>query len=248
MKILQDLKFIARVLCVILVVLVIHEYGHYSEMKKHGVEVKEFSIGLGPLIFQKIKNDGVLLSLRLIPIGAYVKSSQKGSEKLSKLSIFELFNIVSAGVRNNIFTGWCLVIAMQVLSVLRRRITFTAFIKSFLFSPFRILIIFLGFTVSFFHRCGISFVKKFNFEVYGIKKNEHINRLLWWSFCVGFLNFLPARFFDGQKLFYVTSFLLVPFFPTIHHFLLAFLQIVGPLLLLFIFFGIRIGEIVNYND
>ncbi len=52
-------------------VMAIHEFGHFIVAKKNGVLVYEFSIGMGPSVYQKKKGE-TLYSLRLLPFGAYV--------------------------------------------------------------------------------------------------------------------------------------------------------------------------------
>lgn len=49
-----------------------HEFGHFIVAKMNGVKVEEFAIGMGPLIF-KFKGKETCYSLRLLPIGGYVK-------------------------------------------------------------------------------------------------------------------------------------------------------------------------------
>lgn len=56
---------------VFLSMILIHELGHFLVAIKSGIQVNEFSIGMGPKIFQKKRND-ILYSLRALPIGGYV--------------------------------------------------------------------------------------------------------------------------------------------------------------------------------
>ena len=52
----------------------IHELGHFIFAKKAGIYVYEFSIGMGPKIFSKKReNDETVYSLRLFPIGGFVQ-------------------------------------------------------------------------------------------------------------------------------------------------------------------------------
>jgi regulator of sigma E protease len=48
----------------------IHEFGHFFTAKLLGVKVNEFSINMGPVLFQRQKGE-TLYSLRLIPIGGF---------------------------------------------------------------------------------------------------------------------------------------------------------------------------------
>ena len=55
-----------------------HEFGHFIAAKKSGVEVLEFSAGMGPLIAKKEKG-GTQYSLRALPIGGFCK--MKGEDE-----------------------------------------------------------------------------------------------------------------------------------------------------------------------
>ncbi len=73
---------ISVVLLVILsfsLLLIGHEFGHFILAKINGVKVEEFAIGMGPLLF-KIKGKETMYSLRLLPIGGYVKMLGEYSE------------------------------------------------------------------------------------------------------------------------------------------------------------------------
>ncbi len=52
-------------------VIAIHEFGHFSVAKLCGVQVNEFSIGMGPALWEKI-HKGTQYTLRLLPAGGYV--------------------------------------------------------------------------------------------------------------------------------------------------------------------------------
>lgn len=59
---------------ILLVVITIHEFGHFIFAKIFGVYVYEFSIGMGPkIISKKGKNGETDYSIRAIPIGGYVQ-------------------------------------------------------------------------------------------------------------------------------------------------------------------------------
>ena len=53
-------------------IVVIHELGHMLAAKHFGVYCEEFSVGMGPALYQK-KGKETIYSLRAIPIGGYVK-------------------------------------------------------------------------------------------------------------------------------------------------------------------------------
>ena len=52
-------------------VIAIHEFGHFTVAKLCGIQVNEFSIGMGPALWKKIYK-GTQYSLRALPVGGYV--------------------------------------------------------------------------------------------------------------------------------------------------------------------------------
>ena len=59
-------------------VIAIHEFGHFAAAKLSGIQVNEFSIGMGPALLKKIAG-GTQYTLRLLPIGGYVAMEGEGS-------------------------------------------------------------------------------------------------------------------------------------------------------------------------
>jgi regulator of sigma E protease len=59
-------------LLVLLVMITIHEFGHYLAGKALGFKINEFAIGFGPKLFsKKSKKSGEVFSVRLLPLGGY---------------------------------------------------------------------------------------------------------------------------------------------------------------------------------
>ena len=67
------LDFLLPFIILILVVVFIHEYGHYYFAKKYGVGVTDFSIGFGKEIFGWNDKSGTRWKICWIPLGGYVK-------------------------------------------------------------------------------------------------------------------------------------------------------------------------------
>ena len=67
------LSYILPFLLLILVVVFIHEYGHYYFAKRYGVGVTDFSIGFGKEIFGWNDKSGTRWKICWIPLGGYVK-------------------------------------------------------------------------------------------------------------------------------------------------------------------------------
>ena len=62
---------------VLSIIIIIHEGGHFFFAKKAGILCYEFSLGMGPVIYQKRKGE-TQYSIRAIPLGGYV--SMAGEE------------------------------------------------------------------------------------------------------------------------------------------------------------------------
>lgn len=92
-------------LLVFLLVVMLHEFGHFSIAKLSGIKVNEFSIGMGPKIYQKQKGE-TFYSLRALPVGGYV--AMEGEEENShdprafnNVSIVKRMAVVLAGAFMN---------------------------------------------------------------------------------------------------------------------------------------------------
>ena len=53
------------------VLIMAHEAGHFWAARACGIDVQEFSMGMGPLLLQRRSKRGTLFSLRLLPIGGF---------------------------------------------------------------------------------------------------------------------------------------------------------------------------------
>ena len=62
--------FIAAVF-VFSAVIAIHEFGHFMVAKLCGVQVNEFSIGMGPVLWKRVRK-GTQYSIRALPVGGFV--------------------------------------------------------------------------------------------------------------------------------------------------------------------------------
>lgn len=95
---------------VFLLVVMLHEFGHFTVAKLSGIKVNEFSIGMGPKIFQKEKKK-TTYSLRALPVGGYV--AMEGEEENSddprsfnNATISKRIAVVLAGAFMNFVLGF----------------------------------------------------------------------------------------------------------------------------------------------
>ena len=54
-----------------MLMITIHEFGHYTAGKIFKFKIYEFSIGFGKAIFKKTKKNGEIFAIRMIPLGGY---------------------------------------------------------------------------------------------------------------------------------------------------------------------------------
>lgn len=81
----QVASYVGYVLLAVLLLLVmitVHELGHYLTGKMLGFGIDEFAVGFGPKIFSKKKKDGEVFSIRALPLGGFCAFS--GEDEDSK--------------------------------------------------------------------------------------------------------------------------------------------------------------------
>lgn len=71
---------------IIAICVIVHEYGHYRTALASGIQVHEFSFGMGPIIAQ-LKGKSNLWSIRLFPIGGFVRLAGMEEEEKTEQSI-----------------------------------------------------------------------------------------------------------------------------------------------------------------
>ncbi len=70
-EIMSYVGYILLAVLVLLVMITVHEFGHYIAGKIFGFGINEFSIGFGPKLFSKQKKDGEVFSVRAFPVGGF---------------------------------------------------------------------------------------------------------------------------------------------------------------------------------
>ena len=123
--------YILVAILALLLMVMIHEFGHYIAGKLLGFKINEFSVGFGPKIWQKKKKNGELFSLRTIPLGGYCAfdgedeksnsptafNNQKPWKRLIVLFMGAFFNFLSAIIFSYILLVSCGYEYVQVKSV-----------------------------------------------------------------------------------------------------------------------------------
>lgn len=112
--------YILLAILVLLVMITVHEFGHYITGKIFGFGIEEFAIGFGPRLFSKTKKNGEKFSIRLFPIGGFC--SFRGEDEddpdptafNNKKPWQRLIVLISGALMNYIFAVLIIVVMFSV--------------------------------------------------------------------------------------------------------------------------------------
>ena len=196
----RTLKKVFLFLLALELVFVIHEYGHYTEFVKRDIPVQEFSLGIGPAVYQHQVNN-LTISFRLIPIMAYVMPTKDGYKIQTESSFMDKFLIYSAGVRNNLFSGVGAVLILNFISWRRGLIEGTQLLVRVVGYPIKIIYIFVLFFSDSLTLRKFSLGKNCKLYTGLIHPPKVVETFIYFSFLIGCLNFLPLYPLDGGQTF-----------------------------------------------
>lgn len=102
---------------VLLLMITVHEAGHYFAGKIFGFGIEEFSIGFGPKIFSKTKKNGEKFSVRAIPLGGYCSfcgedGDSEDPKAFNNKKPWQRIIVLIAGAFMNYFTAIVLIALM----------------------------------------------------------------------------------------------------------------------------------------
>ncbi len=179
----------------------IHEGGHFIVAKLSKVNVNQFSIGFGPIIWKKQRKE-TLYSIRLIPLGGFVsmESEDEDSEdekSFNKASIPKRIAIVAAGAIVNIVFG--LVTYFMLIAIIYKNIAL-AFQATGAFSLSLVQSLQMLFTgsVGVNDLTGPVGISEIVTQTVGIANYVYIIALV--SVSLGITNLLPIPALDGGKI------------------------------------------------
>ncbi len=97
-------------LVVLMVMITIHELGHYSAGKLLKFKINEFAIGMGPKLFSKTNKDGEVFSIRALPLGGFCAfdgedTDQDSPEAFNNQKPWKRLIVLFAGVFFNFITA-----------------------------------------------------------------------------------------------------------------------------------------------
>ncbi len=112
---------VLSIICAILIfslIIVIHEWGHFFVARRCGIDVREFAIGMGPVIFKK-QGKHTLFTIRLLPFGGFCAMGEDEEASADDVANFRNKPVISrmavivAGAVMNLILG--LVLGMVIL-------------------------------------------------------------------------------------------------------------------------------------
>ena len=110
-------------LLLFLLLVVLHEFGHFIAARRNGVEVEEFGIGFPPAFFTKhFKNHKTKYTLNLLPLGGFVRlkgehdsDTTPGSFGAARLK--SKIKIMLAGVGMNFAIAWFMLLILCLIGI-----------------------------------------------------------------------------------------------------------------------------------
>lgn len=114
------------ILCAVVifsVIIFVHEFGHFAAAKIFGVNVIEFSIGMGPTLLKK-QGKKTLYSVRAIPMGGFCKMEGEDEDTqtagcFSSKKPLPKIIILAAGAFMNILLGFIIVTSLVLTSAVQ---------------------------------------------------------------------------------------------------------------------------------
>ena len=111
------------------VIVIIHELGHFLVARHYGVYCREFSIGMGPALYQH-QGKETIFSIRAIPFGGYVMMAGEddnteadeedwlnevpASKRLNNKPCHQQIAVMLAGIVMNVLLAWVLFIGLAM--------------------------------------------------------------------------------------------------------------------------------------
>jgi len=113
---LERIPYILAAILIFGVLIAVHELGHFLAAKLSGVQVNEFSIGMGPTLWHRQKGE-TQYSLRALPIGGFcaMEGEDEDSENpraLNRQGFWKKFFIFVAGAAMNFLTGFLIILIL----------------------------------------------------------------------------------------------------------------------------------------
>ena len=99
--------YVLLALLLLSVLIVAHELGHYLVARLCGISVKEFSVGMGPLLLSRKREGKAQFSLRALPVGGYcmfyseLDAPEERALSMNRQSVWKRIAMVAGGPMMN---------------------------------------------------------------------------------------------------------------------------------------------------
>ncbi len=110
--VLNSILSVLLAVLVLLIMITVHEFGHYIVGKLFKFKINEFAIGMGPALFKsKNKTTGEIFSIRALPLGGYCafegedKDESENPDAFNNKSPFKRIAVLVAGATMNMLVG-----------------------------------------------------------------------------------------------------------------------------------------------
>ncbi len=178
----------------------LHEYGHLKEFQKKNIPIDEFSIGIGPALYEH-QAENFKVSIRAIPLVAYVAPTDYGAKLIRDvLSSWDRIIISLAGIRNNIMAALIVVFFLQMLGKSKGYISWKELAVAIFSMPIKLFI-------RFFYLMGecLTFGRLKTPEILlisigKIKPRRELRFFIFLNLALGLLNLVPIFPLDGAKI------------------------------------------------
>lgn len=102
--------YVLLAILILMLLITVHEFGHYIAGKILGFKINEFSIGFGKAIYKKTKSNGEVFSIRIVPLGGFCAFEGEDEEKdvpgaFNKQAPFKRLIVLFSGVFFNFVFG-----------------------------------------------------------------------------------------------------------------------------------------------
>ena len=114
--------YIIIAIAFLMVLIMVHEFGHYIAGKILKFKINEFSIGFGPALFEKTKQNGEKFAVRLIPLGGYCAFEGEDEDKdvegaFNKQKPWKRLIVLFSGVFFNFLFGVIMSVAYLMIAM-----------------------------------------------------------------------------------------------------------------------------------
>lgn len=115
------LLIILGVVIIFSLLVIAHEFGHFSMARREGVTVEEFGIGFPPKVFGR-KRGKTLYSINALPIGGFVRlkgedGSAKGNDSFATKGFWPKTRIIMAGVIVNFLIAYVIFTFLLIIGI-----------------------------------------------------------------------------------------------------------------------------------